>query len=79
MASKKQTKLIKEWQGKGYFVINLIRVHPIGLPDLVCLKPTHVCFVESKEDRDRLSPLQRIWHKRLIKMGFDVYLNNNKQ
>ena len=39
MASKQQTKLIKHWRGKGYFVINLVKITPIGLPDLVALKP----------------------------------------
>ena len=79
MASKKQNELIKHWQNKGYFVINLIRISPIGLPDLICLKPNHVVFCESKEKLDKLSPLQKIWFKRLLSLGFDVYLNYEKQ
>lgn len=74
---KKQSKLKKQWQDKGYFVINLIRVTPIGLPDLICLKPNHICFVESKEVWDRLSPLQKVWLSKLSKMGFECYVNDD--
>ena len=73
-----QTKLKKSWQSKGYFVINIIVISPTGLPDLLCLKPNHVVFVESKEKGDRLSNLQKIWLKRLSLMGFDCYVNMKK-
>lgn len=76
--SKQQSKLIAYWKSKNYFVINLIVISPIGLPDLLCLKPNHVVFVESKEKSDRLSPLQKIWLDRLTKMDFDCFVNNEK-
>lgn len=71
-----QTKLKKLWEGNGYMVINLIRITPIGLPDLICIKPDEVIFVESKEKNDRLSALQRVWLNRLTKSGYKCYLNN---
>ena len=73
--SKQQTKLIKHWQSKGYFVINLVKVTPSGLPDLIALKPNEVIFIESKEIWDRLSPLQKIKIKMLKQLGFSVYVN----
>lgn len=76
--SKQQSKLISYWKSKGYFVINLIVISPIGLPDLICLKPDHVIFVESKEKKDRLSPLQKVWLNRLTGLGFDCFINNEK-
>ena len=51
MASKQQTKLIKHWRSLGYFVINLVKITPTGLPDLIALKPNEVIFIESKEIR----------------------------
>jgi len=75
MASKMQTKLIKHWQTKGYFVINLVKVTPAGCPDLIALKPKEVVFIESKEAWDKLSKLQEIRIKMLKKIGFKVYLN----
>jgi Holliday junction resolvase len=74
---KQQSKLIKYWKEQGFFVINLIAITPIGLPDLLCLKPDKVIFCESKEKADKLSPLQKIWIERLKKLGFEVYLNQD--
>jgi len=78
MASKKQTKLIKHWKDKGYFVINLVKITPIGLPDLVALKPNEVIFIESKEKWDKLSPLQIAKIEILKKLKFKVYVNENE-
>ena len=72
---KQQTKLIKYWKGKGYFVINLIVCTPIGMPDIIALKPDKVVFIESKEGNDSLSPLQKVWLNRLSKKGFECYVN----
>ena len=77
--AKQQTKLMKHWQDKGYFVINLVKITPSGLPDLIALKPNEVIFIESKEEWDRLSPLQKIKIKMLTKIGFTVYVNYEKQ
>lgn len=73
-----QSKLKKYWKSKGYFVINLIRITPLGLPDLICVKPNHVVFCESKEKWDKLSTLQEKRLKQLTKLGFDCYVNLNK-
>ena len=74
--SKQQTKLINKWKQQGYHVINLITVTPIGMPDLLCLKPDKVIFIESKEKWDRLSKLQRIWLRKLTRLGFECYVND---
>jgi Holliday junction resolvase len=78
MASKQQTKLIKHWKAKGYFVINLVKITPSGLPDLIALKPNEVIFIESKEKWDKLSPLQIAKIEILKKLNFKVYVNENE-
>jgi len=78
MASKQQTKLIKHWRSLGYFVINLVKITPSGLPDLVALKPNEVIFIESKETWDKLSPLQIAKIEILKKLNFKVYVNENE-
>lgn len=77
MSSKMQTKLKKHWQKKGFFVINLVRVTPTAVPDLIALKPNKVVFIESKEDNDTLKPNQRIRLNMLTKIGFECYVNYN--
>ena len=57
-------------------MINLVKVTPTGLPDLIALKPDEVVFIESKEKWDKLSPLQQIKIKMLKKLGFKVYVND---
>lgn len=79
MASKQQTKLIKQWQSKGYYVINLVKVTPAGMPDLIAVKPDEVVFIESKEKWDKLSKLQKIRIAMLKKLGFKVYVNDEHQ
>ena len=78
MASKQQTKLIKHWRSLGYFVINLVKITPTGLPDLIALKPNEVIFIESKEKWDKLSPLQIAKIETLKKLKFKVYVNENE-
>ncbi|HLS70751.1 MAG TPA: VRR-NUC domain-containing protein [Chitinophagaceae bacterium] len=78
MASSNQRKLIKLWRSKGYFVLNLIKTSTFGIPDIVALKPNHVVFIESKEKWDKLRPLQKIVIRKLIRLGFEVYLNKKK-
>lgn len=79
MASRQQTKLINQWQEKGFFVINLVKTPIGGLPDLVALKPDEVIFIESKEKWDRLSPLQKARIKILTRLGFRVFVNDSEQ
>jgi len=76
--SKQQTKLIKHWRSLGYFVINLVKITPTGLPDLIALKPHEVIFIESKEKWDKLSPLQIAKIEILKKLKFKVYVNENE-
>jgi Holliday junction resolvase len=78
MASKQQTKLIKHWRSLGYFVINLVKITPTGLPDLIALKPNEVIFIESKEKWDKLNPLQIAKIEILKKLKFKVYVNENE-
>jgi Holliday junction resolvase len=75
MASKHQTKVIKEMEAKGYFVINLIRTSKNGIPDLLCLKDGESIFIECKEKTDTLKPLQEYRLKQLNDLGFKAYVN----
>lgn len=77
MASKQQTKLIKKYQDDGWIVIKLISTNRPGIPDLLCLKNGKAEFVESKEENDQLSVLQRHTIEKLLRAGFDCFINEN--
>ena len=72
MASKRQTKVIKQYEKKGYYVINLIKTNKNGIADLICLKAGQTpLFIEIKEDSDSVKPLQYYRRKELIRLGFE--------
>ena len=73
MASKFQTKTIKEYEAKGYFVINLIKTNKNGITDLLCCKDGEAIFIEIKENGDTLKPLQKFRIDELIKNGFNAF------
>ena len=72
MASKRQTKVIKQYEKKGYYVINLIKTNKNGIADLLCLKAGQTpIFIEVKEDSDTVKPLQYYRRKELMRLGFE--------
>ena len=76
--SKFQTKVIKEYENKGYYVINLTRTNKQGISDLLCLKKNEKpLFIECKEKTDTIKPLQRYRAKEVIELGFKhIFLKN---
>lgn len=74
---KQTDKIRKEWEGKGYYVINLINTNKNGIPDYVALKDGETpVFIESKEKWDKLSKLQKYRIKELKKNNFKVFVND---
>jgi hypothetical protein len=58
MASAFQTKIKTTFEKNNWFVINLIKTNKNGIPDLHCIKNGVSIFIESKEIKDTLKPLQ---------------------
>jgi len=75
-----QTKTIKKYEKQGYYVINLISTNKNGIPDLLALKDGEKpFFIECKENKDTIKPLQKFRIDELKKHGFDaVCLHNTK-
>lgn len=65
-----QTKLIKELESKGYYVIKLVKTNKNGIPDLIAIpKDSSVEFFEVKRHDGKLSKLQEFRIKELTKHG----------
>jgi len=65
-----QTKLIKELEEKGYYVVKLMKTNKNGIPDLIAIpKNSDVEFIEVKRRNGKVSPLQEYRIKELIKHG----------
>lgn len=68
--SRYQTKIIKEMEAKGYFVVNIIRTNKNGICDLLCMKAGEVdTWIECKEKNDTLKPLQKFRIDELNSIG----------
>jgi len=71
-----QTKLIKYYEDKGYYVLKLIKTNKNGIPDLLCLKPGEApIFVEVKAKGGKTSPLQEFRIRELNEMGFVAFVS----
>ena len=67
-----QRKLIKEYEAKGWTVIRLLQSNKAGYPDLLCLMPERVLFIEVKSRTGKLSKVQEYRHAELRAAGFEV-------
>lgn len=71
--SKFQTKVIKEYEKNGYYVINLIKTNKNGIPDLLAIKDGKVKFIECKQGGDTIKELQKYRIDELRKQGFEAF------
>ena len=53
-------------------MIKLIMCNKAGLPDIVCMKPNEVKFIEVKGPKGRLSEVQKYRIDELKQAGFSV-------
>jgi len=68
-----QTKTIKKLKSNGWKVLKMIRLNESGFPDLIALKDGKAIFVECKEKKDTLKPLQAFRIKELKELGFTAF------
>lgn len=68
-----QSKLIKELEGKGYYVIKLTKTNKNGIPDLIAIpRDSDVEFYEVKRPTGKTSKLQEYRLKELEAHGLKV-------
>lgn len=70
-----QTKLIKELEDKGYYVVKLVKTNKNGIPDLIAIpKDSDVEFFEVKRADGKVSKLQEYRLKELTKHGIKAII-----
>lgn len=72
--SQIQSKIIKQLEKEGYYVIKLISTNKAGISDLIALKDGKAIFIEVKTENGILSELQKLRRSELKKQGFDYYV-----
>lgn len=74
---KFQAKIIKQKEAEGWYVIKLTQTNKNGIPDLICVKPNDVEFIEVKAAKGKTSPLQDYRIKELKNKGFKAFVMTN--
>ena len=77
--SKFQTHLINKYKKNGYIVIKTIKLSEAGYPDIILLKNGKATFIEVKEGKDTLKPLQKFKINQLIAEGFEAFCVHNEK
>lgn len=72
LESARQTQIKKKLQEDGWIVIKLIKTSLTGIPDILALKNGKAMFVEVKQPKGVLSPIQQYVIDTLRINGFDV-------
>ena len=72
LESARQTQIKKKLQEDGWIVIKLIKTSLTGIPDIIALKDGKAMFVEVKQPKGVLSPIQHHVIETLRTNGFDV-------
>ena len=72
LESARQTQIKKKLEADGWIVIKLIKTSLTGIPDIIALKDGKAMFVEVKQPKGVLSPIQTHVIKTLRENGFDV-------
>ena len=77
MESKIQSKLIKDLEAKGYYVLKLSVTNKPGIPDLVAIpKGCNAVFIEVKQKGKKPSKLQEFRIKELKNHGIKVFVHD---
>jgi len=67
-----QARIIKRYEGMGWFVVKLNLTSTPGIPDLLCLRQGRAMFIEVKRPKQKPRPLQQYRINQLREMGFEV-------
>jgi hypothetical protein len=72
LESKIQAKIIAQLQKENWLCVKLIKTNLNGIPDLVCFRNGETMFIEVKQEKGKLSTLQKYRHDEIKKQGFEV-------
>jgi len=74
--SNYQSKILKQYESAGWFVLKLVKTNKNGIPDLLCLKKGHEpIFIEVKAKKGVVSKLQEYRIKELTELGFTAFID----
>lgn len=72
LESEIQSRIIRQLEESGWYVVKLIQTNKNGIPDLIAVRSGRVVFVEVKRPGKEPEPLQKFRHKEIRKNGTEV-------
>jgi len=72
-----QSKIIKELEANGFFVVKLIKTNRNGIPDLLAVKENRTVFIEVKQESGKLSEIQKYRINELRNKKIECYTLNS--
>lgn len=67
-----QSRIVKQYEAQGWFMVKLVLTSKPGILDLLCLKDGKAVFIEVKRPGKKPRPLQDYRINELRGMGFEV-------
>jgi hypothetical protein len=75
-----EKNLCREVKKIGGWSIKLLSTHLTGLPDRLCLLPGgRLFFIELKTTKKKPTKIQLLIHRKLTRLGFDVYVADSTE
>ena len=68
-----QSKVIKELEAHGWYVIKLMQTNKNGIPDLIAHKEGRTTYMEIKRPNLKPTPLQDLRHREIKSHGIMVH------
>lgn len=73
-----EPRLVKEIKKRGGRCVKWVSPGNAGVPDRIVLMPGgYIYFVELKSTGKLPTPLQKVWHRLLRQLKFEVYVIDN--
>ncbi len=73
-----QTRIIKNLERSGWYVVKIIQSTKNGWPDLQAIRYGLTVYIEVKEVGKDADPLQKVRHRDLEKAGAQVFVTDDK-
>lgn len=72
LESEIQSRIIRQLENAGWYVVKLIQTNKNGIPDLIATQKGVAVFIEVKRPGKEPDPLQKFRHKEIRKNGTEI-------
>lgn len=56
----------------GFLAVKTIRLNQSGFPDIIAMRDGYTCWIECKEEKDTIKPIQKLRIDQLLEQNIDA-------